>query len=415
MMTAKTMRTLFRGGLLFDGTGAKPAPADVVVADGRVIGVGTGLDGDTVVDCTGQTLLPGLFDCHVHVMVSRLDQLSRLQDPFSLQFYEAAANLAATLSAGITTVRDAGGADLGISVAQQRGLIRGPRLRISISILSQTGGHGDDWAAGGCELPFFVTHPGRPPAVVDGPDEVRRKVRELVRAGADVIKVATSGGVLSERDDPRHSHFRDAEVAVMIEEAHAAGLSVMAHAGGADGIKVAVRNGVRSIEHGDWLDEQGIAMMLERGTWLVPTLMAGRGVLAAVDAGAQLGGHIVEKARMVVDAQRDSVRRAIAAGVRVAMGTDSGVTPHGRNLDELPLMAELGMTAEAALHSATLSAAQLMNMSDELGSVEPGKRADLVVVDGDALQLTTLAERIRAVYQDGRLVHRGRHFPSEEA
>jgi imidazolonepropionase-like amidohydrolase len=398
-------RTVFAGGTVFDGTGAPPAPADVAIEAGRVVEVGPGLDGDEAVDCAGQAILPGLFDCHVHVTVSAIDQLALAQAPFSLQFYEAARNLRATLTTGITTVRDAAGADLGIRVAQERGLIAGPRLQISINMVSQTGGHNDDWEASGCYLHWFMPHPGRPDGVADGPDEVRRKVRELIRAGADVIKVATSGGVLSARDDPRQGHYRDAEVAVMVEEASAAGLSVMSHAGGTEGIKVAVRNGVRSIEHGDWLDDEAIAMMLDRGTWLVPTLIAGRGVLAAGQAGVPLGDHILAKARLVVDAQADSVRRAIAAGVRVAMGTDSGVTPHGRNLDELPLMVECGMTPAQALHSAALSAAELMGLAHELGSLEPGKRADLVVVDGDPLDVGTLAGRIRRVYQDGRLVH----------
>jgi imidazolonepropionase-like amidohydrolase len=217
-----------------------------------------------------------------------------------------------------------------------------------------------------------------------------------------VIKVATSGGVLSARDQPHHSHFRQAEIAVIVEEAGAAGLAVMAHAGGLGGIKLAVLAGVRSIEHGDWLDDQAIELMLERGTWLVPTLIAGRGVLAA---GAHLGEHILDKARMVVAAQEDSVRRAIAAGVRVAMGSDSGVTPHGQNLDELSLMVEYGMSPTQALHSATLSAATLMGLDKELGSLETGKRADLVIVDGDPLDVSTLAMRIRRVYQDGALVH----------
>jgi imidazolonepropionase-like amidohydrolase len=398
-------RTVFAGGTVFDGTGAPPAAADVVVEAGRVVEVGPRLDGDELVDCTGQAVLPGLFDCHVHVTVSGIDQLAMVQAPFSLQFYQAARNLRATLAAGITTVRDAAGADLGIRVAQERGLIDGPRLRISINMVSQTGGHNDDWEASGCYLPWFVPHPGRPDGIADGAEEVRRKVRELIRAGADVIKIATSGGVLSPRDDPRHGHFRDAEVATVVEEAAAAGLGVMSHAAGTEGIKVAVRNGVRSIEHGDFLDDEAIAMMLEHGTWLVPTLIAGRGVLVAAEAGVNLGDHIVEKAKLVVAAQEDAFRRAVAAGVRIAMGTDSGVTPHGQNLDELPLMVQAGMTPAQALHAATLSAAELVGLERELGSLEPGKRADLVVVDGNPLEVASLAARVRRVYQDGRLVH----------
>jgi len=225
-----------------------------------------------------------------------------------------------------------------------------------------------------------------------------------VRAGADVIKIATSGGVLSHRSDPRHGHFRDAEVAVIVEEATAAGLAVMAHAQATDGIKTAVRNGVRSIEHGVYLDDQAIELMLERGTWLVPTLMAPRGVFAAAEAGVPIPEHVLAKARMVAEAHTDSARRAVAAGVKVAMGTDSGVTPHGQNLQELPLLEAAGLSPAQVLHSATRSAAQLLGMAEELGTIEPGKRADLVVLDGDPYDLATLTDRIRLVYQDGVLV-----------
>jgi imidazolonepropionase-like amidohydrolase len=397
-------RTLFRGGRLFDGTGSDPAPADVVVEAGRFVDVGSGLDGDEVVDCTGATLLPGLFDCHVHVVVSGVNPLRQAQTPFSYQFYEAIGNLRATLAAGITSVRDAGGADLGIKQAVADGLVPGPRMQIAISMLSQTGGHGDSWLPSGCHLPLLLPHPGRPPAVVDGPEQVRQKVRELIRAGADVIKVATSGGVLSPRDDPRHGHFRDDEVAVMVAEATAAGITVMSHAQAADGIKVAVRNGVRSIEHGIYLDDEAIGLMLDHGTWLVPTLAAPRAVLAQAAGGVQFTDAVLAKARMVLDVHTESVRRAIAAGVRVAMGTDSGVGPHGYNLDELRLLVECGMTPAQALHATTRSAAELLGVADELGTVRPGHRADLVVVAGDGLDVGTLRDRIRAVYQDGRLV-----------
>jgi imidazolonepropionase-like amidohydrolase len=397
-------RTVFAGGQVFDGTGAAPALADVAVEGGLVVDVGPGLDGDDAVDCTGRAVLPGLFDCHVHLTVSHLDSLRWVTAPFSLEFYEAAGNLERTLAAGITTVRDAGGADLGIRTAQERGLLRGPRMQISIRLISQTGGHGDAWEPSGCVLPIFPVHPGRPDGVADGPDEVRRKTRELIRAGADVIKIATTGGVFSPRDDPRHAHFRDAEIATIVEEAAAAGLGVMAHAQGNAGIKAAVRNGVRSVEHGFFLDEEAIGMMLDRGTWLVPTLSAAEGVQAAIDAGVAIHPQAVAKERIVAEATGRSIRAAIAAGVRIAMGTDAPVHPHGRNLRELELLVEAGMTPAQALHAATGSAARLLGLHDTVGTLEPGKRADLVLADGDPLQLTGLGERIRAVYQDGVLV-----------
>ena len=204
------VRRVFTGGPVFDGTGGPAAHADVAVVDGRIVEVGSGLDGDEAVDCSGATVFPGFFDCHVHVMVSGVDTLRQLQTPFSYPFYEAVHNLRRTLALGITHVRDAGGADLGVAEAVRSGLIAGPRMQIAISMLSQTGGHGDGWHVCGADVPLMPPHPGRPDTTVDGPDEMRRTVRTLLRAGADVLKVATSGGVLSARDDPRHPHFRPA-------------------------------------------------------------------------------------------------------------------------------------------------------------------------------------------------------------
>lgn len=397
-------RILFSGGSLWDGTGADPAPADVVIEGDRIVDVGSGLDGDVAVDLAGRTVLPGLFDCHVHVLFSHLDYLRMAQTPYSYRYYEAARNLESTLRAGITSVRDAGGADLGIKQAVVDGLIRGPRMQISLAMLSQTGGHGDEWMPNGARFQFMPATPGVPDSIVDGPDEMRRKVRELIRNGADVLKVAASGGVLSPRDDPRHAHFRPAELEVLVEEASAAGRFVMAHAQGSEGIKNAVRSGIRSIEHGIFLDDEAIELMLGRATYLVPTLVAARGVVDAADAGAAIPEAAVSKAREVVEIHRESFRRAVEAGVRIAMGTDSGVTPHGQNLRELALMVEGGMTPAAALVATTASAAELLGVERDLGTIEPGKIADLVIVDGDPYEVEGLASAISEVWKGGERV-----------
>lgn len=401
-------RTLFRGGSVFDSRapGGALATADLVVEDGTVLQVGSGLDGDVEVDVTGRTLLPGLFDCHVHVVISKIDVVHNTQQPFSYQFYEAARNLRTLLGLGITTARDAGGADLGIKRALMDGLLPGPRLQVSLTMLSQTGGHGDDWMPCGATLSLFSSpHPGRPDGVVDGPDEMRRKVRELVRGGADVIKVATSGGVLSPQSDPRHGHFSSAELDVLLAEASGAGRFVMAHAQATQGIKAAVRAGVRSIEHGIFLDDEAVDLMVERGTWLVPTLLAPRGLLEAIAGGAMLPEAAMRKARDVLEAHTASFCKAVDAGVRVAMGTDCPVSPFGTNLTELALMDKLSpMSAGDALVSATSSAAELLGVGDSSGSLEPGKRADIVVVGGDPLDVATLSERIEQVWKDGERV-----------
>src|SRR5947209_7022490 len=229
------MRTVFTGGRIFDGTGAAVAEADVAVEGGLIAEVGVGLDGDEQVDVSGSTLLPGLFDTHVHVMFGHLDMWRHLQTPFSYMFYDAIRNLDATIRVGITTVRDAGGADLGVKRAVEDGIVRGPRLQISLTMLSQTGGHGDAWLPSGMDL--NMVYPGMPSQIVDGVEDARRKVRELVRNGADVIKIATSGGVLSPTDAPDQPGFAFDEIQMICEEARAAGLFVMSHAQAAVGIK----------------------------------------------------------------------------------------------------------------------------------------------------------------------------------
>jgi imidazolonepropionase-like amidohydrolase len=397
-------RTVLSGGRVFDGTGSPIAAADVVLSEGRIVDVGTGLDGDEQVDVSGLTLLPGFFDCHVHVMVSGIDLVRRLQRPFSYQFFEAARNLAATLDCGITTVRDAGGADLGVQRAVNDGLIDGPQIQIAITALSQTGGHGDGWLPSGMTTSLMSPHPGRPAGLVDGPEEMRKRVREIIRAGANVIKVHTSGGVLSPRDSPRHAQFRPDELAALIAEARAAGLPVMAHAQATDGIKNAVQAGVRSIEHGIYLDDEAIEMMLRAGTFLVPTLVAPHAVVSAASAGSQLPEGVLAKAQEVVAAHADAFERAVAAGVRIAMGTDTGVGPHGSNLDELPLMAAGGLTAAQVLTATTSAAAELLQVADETGTIMPGKRADIVVLAGDPFDLANIKGNIRAVYAGGARV-----------
>ncbi|MET1075439.1 MAG: amidohydrolase family protein [Umezawaea sp.] len=400
-------RIVFAGGKVFDGSGASAQPGDVVVEDGRIVDVGTGLDGDEVVDATGHTVLPGLFDCHTHFMFSDIDTVKSLNTPFSLPFYQAIGNMRATLECGITSVRDALGADLGVATAVRTGLVAGPRMQIAISMVSQTGGHGDEWMP--CGVHGAVHHPGAPGGVGDGPEELRRIVRELVRAGADVIKIATSGGVLSPRSNPRLGQFRDEEVAMVVAEAAAAGIFVMSHAQATDGIKVAARNGVRSIEHGVFLDQEAVELMLANGTWLVPTLTAPRAVLKQIADGMNVSDLIREKATSVAARHDESVRMAVEAGVKIAMGSDSGVGPHGFNLEELPLMVACGLSPAAALHAATRSAAELLGVEGELGTIESGKKADLVLVRGDAEELAARSgadfrAAVRGVWMDGKQV-----------
>lgn len=395
-------RTVFAGGRVFDGTGAPLAEADVLVQDGRIVEVGPGLDGDEQVDCTGKAILPGLFDTHVHLAFSYedFDEVRVMHEPFSLRFYRVAENLRRTIALGITTVRDASGADAGMRAAVEQGLLVGPRMQISVTMLSMTGGHNDPWLPSGARGVWGTPYPGMPDGVCDGVDGVAAKVREVIRAGADVIKIASSGGFLSPADDPRQPNFSEEEIRAIVETAADLGRWVMSHAHGAEGIKRAVRAGVRSIEHGTFLDDEGIELMLERGTWLVPTLTAGD-TTEELANDPKIPEPVREKLRALGRPELEAFRRAAEAGVRIAMGTDCPVAPHGTNLRELELMAGHGLTPAQALVAATSSAAELMGLERELGTIEPGKRADLVIVDGDPFAFATLKDRIEQVWKDG--------------
>jgi imidazolonepropionase-like amidohydrolase len=395
-------RTLFRGGKVFDGTGAPLAGADVVIEDGRIVDVGAALDGDEAVECDGKALLPGLFDCHVHLMGRYEDrELEIAHRPFSYAFYLAPANLLTTLALGITTVRDAGGADLGLKRAVDGGVLRGPRMQIAITMLSQTGGHNDPWLpSGGTSVDWGIGYPGFPMGKCDGVEGVRVKVREVIRAGADVIKIASSGGFFSPSDDPMHPHFAQDELDEIVRTAADLDRWVMSHAHSPESIKRAVRAGVRSIEHGTYLDPESAEMMVEAGTWLVPTLTAGD-TTEELARDEQLAPEIRAKFEGLGRPEFDAMRLAAEAGIRVAMGTDCPVAPHGWNLNELAHMGANGLTPEQAVLAATSSAAELMGMRDRLGTLEPGKIADVVVVDGDPFDFEKLKARIEQVWKDG--------------
>lgn len=407
--------TLIRNGTLIDGTGAAPVPnGAVLLHDDRIAAAGR-LDalprpaGTLVeIDAQGGTILPGLIDAHVHMTMQNDGMMKHATTPFSLNFYLAVRYLRRTLDAGITTVRDAGGADLGLKRALEMGLVEGPRMQISITPLSITGGHLDFWLPSGQTLGLFTPHPGLPSGICDGVDEVRRKVREVLRAGAEVIKVCSTGGVLSPTDHPEFTQFTPDELGVMVQEgAYRRGVKVMAHAQGAEGIKNAIRAGIHSIEHGIYLDEEAIELMLARGTFLVPTLLAPQAVIEQAEHTGTISEWALRKSKEVLQAHRDSIRRAHRAGVKIAMGTDAGVMPHGTNLRELGLMcAHAGMSPMEAIVATTRTAAECLGWQDRVGTLEAGKLGDVTVTSVDPLaDIRSLTpETIRVVIQSGRVV-----------
>lgn len=397
-------RTVFQGGRVFDGEHV--VSADVAVENGRISEVSQGIspsESDVVVDTRDALLAPGLIDCHVHAQYDGMDMHKLQQQPFSMQFFSAKPNFEKLLHSGVTTIRDGGGIDLGVKTAVETGIIAGPRMRIAISVLSQTGGHADGWNVHGDLQRLLVPHPGRPDSVVDGVDEIRKRVREIIRAGADVIKVCASGGVMSTRDDPKHPQFSYEELSVCVQEAADQGRSVMAHAHGAEGIKRALKAGVRSIEHGVYIDDECLDLFAETGAWLVPTLLAPVALVEAIDAGMVVPEAIATKARGVAVTHQAAVARAHAAGVKIAMGTDSGVFEHGHSPRELVLMARAGMSPGQVLHAATRSAAELLGVDDEVGTIEVGKVADLIVLDGDWTDFGRFDDNLRIVMQGGEV------------
>ncbi len=407
-------KIMIHNGSLINGRSPQPIPnAAVLIEDNKILSAGPAevvpqpAEEAVIIDAQGGTILPGLIDTHVHMLLEGINIARDIMTPFSLRFYQSIGHMRRTLDAGVTSVRDAGGADLGLKQAVESGLITGPRMQISINALTTTGGHGDGWMPSGAEFSLFPGHPGLPDGRCDGRASVRQKVREMLRAGADVVKIHATGGVLSPTDHPQYTQFSPEELDIIVQEAaFHRGKKVMAHAQGAEGVKNAVRAGIHSIEHGIYLDDEAIELMLEHGTFLVPTLLAPIGVLEAGEEGG-MPEYGLRKSREVIEVHKESIHRAYKAGVKIAMGTDSAVTPHGQNLRELGLLVEIGMSPMEAIIASSKTAAECLGWQDRLGTLEKGKLADLVICKGDPLKQIQILEdhgNIQLVMQDGRIV-----------
>lgn len=406
-------KKVIKNGLLIDGKGGDPKTGSVVVAeDEKIVYVGpesgySATGEETIVDAQGGTILPGLIDTHVHMMMEFSPIAERLETPFSFMYYQAAKYLEETLHAGVTSVRDALGTDLGVKKAVEDGLISGPRLQLSINALTITGGHGDGYTVSGSVQDLLPSdYPGMPNGKCDGVEEVRKKTREMLRAGAEVIKVHATGGVLSATDHPEFTQFSLEELQTIVEEGRfRKGVKVMAHAQGAEGIKNAVKAGIHSIEHGIFLDDEAIELMLENGTYLVPTLLAPVAVLETADEKG-MPDSAVQKSKEVIEHHKASFTKAYKAGVKIAMGTDAGVMKHGTNLRELGLMADAGMTPMETIVASTKTAAECLGWEDKVGTLEKGKLADVVVVKGNPLEnIYSLADNntVQVVLKDGKV------------
>ncbi len=389
---------IIRGGLVFDSEARRFRAADVRCRAGMIEAVaapGQGGEGGPALDAAGGFVIPGLIDCHVHITSSGEAAAlnTMVSEPVPVRAWKAAEHARRTLHAGVTTVRDLGAAErLNIDLAHaiDSGLIDGPRMLAAGLGVTMTGGHGHGFIA----------------READGPDEVRKAVREQLRAGATAIKLFASGGVLTAGVDPRSPSFTGEELAAGVEEAHKAFRVVAAHAQATDGIKNAIRAGVDSIEHGVWLDDEALQLMAERGTYLVATLTA-PWAMATHGATAGVPQYMIDKSNAVLEDHARSFEAAVRAGVRVAMGTDQGTPLNrpGENAQEILRMGEHGLTPASALMAATARAADLLKVP--AGRIEAGKHADFVVLPRDPLAgLTVLAEpdAFIAVVKGGEVV-----------
>lgn len=401
---------VLKGGRLIDGTGAGPvADAAVIVRDQRIEAITTRAGGDwpseaEVIDVSGMTILPGLIDCHDHLAMHGYDLARRwgIDEPQSTRALRTAKVLQETLAAGYTAVRDAAGLDTGFKRAIDEGLVAGPRLVVSLCIVSPIGGIGDRVSPSGfsCCVP---NDPLLPEGVVSSLADVRPVVRRIVRAGADVIKCATTGGASSRPGHgPRDGAFNLDEMEALTDEAHALDRRVMCHALGGRGLRIAIEAGVDSIEHGCYLDEESelLDMMAQRGIFFVPTF-----AVYEYHRKSALP-HIRERAHHLQEHHVASLRRAFAAGVKIAAGTDAGGHGHPSNAMEIECLVKAGLTPLQALRAATGWAAECLGMERDIGTVEKGKLADLTVVAGDPLSDVALLqdpERIALVLKGGEI------------
>lgn len=402
--------TLLHAGRLIDGVSNRPLSEVTVRIDGDTIvaierGYATAAEGDTVIDLREQTVLPGLMDMHTH-LTGEYSKDSRLRGFITNEAdyaFDAAKYAKRTLEAGFTVVRNLGDG-FNVTVALRKAIndgdVPGPLIITAAKGLSSTGGHGDPtngWAG------HIMGDPGPKEGVVNGVDEARKAVRQRYKDGADWIKITSTGGVLSVAKSGQNPQFTDEELRAIVETARDYGMRVAAHAHGTEGMKRAVIAGVASIEHGTYMDDEVMRLMKEKGTWYVPTILAGKWVAEKSEIDGFFPELVRPKAAAIGPLIQDTFARAYKAGVPIVFGTDSGVSAHGDNAQEFALMVEGGMPPMEAIQSATSVAAKFLGISDTHGSIEANKMADIVAVPGNPLDDIRVLERVSFVMRGGKV------------
>jgi imidazolonepropionase-like amidohydrolase len=392
-------KTYIRAGHMLDTKTGKTLDNVLITIEGdKIASVGSGAApaGANVINLPNATVLPGLIDAHTHLTGDPNFGYQELAISTPMEALIGAKNARITLEAGFTTVRNVGAGgytDVALRDAINQGMVPGPRMMVSGPPLSITGGHCDQ------NLLPYEWH-AKADGTADGIEHVQQKVREIIKYGADVIKICATGGVLSKGDDPRASQYTLEEMKAIVADAHRLGRKVAAHAHGAQGIAWASEAGVDSIEHGTYIDDNGIKIMKEHGTYLVPTQYLGDWMR---ENAAKIGlpPMYAEKMKAVTSVSRQNLKHAFDAGVKVAFGTDAAVYPHGLNAHEFAVYVQMGMTPIQAIQTATINAADLLGWTDRIGTLEPGKFADIVAVNGDPTKDVTLLENPVFVMKGG--------------
>jgi len=403
---------VLKAARMFDGkSDSLTTPGLVIVRDGKIVAVGANAnvpEGAETIELGDATLLPGFIDAHTHITMNYREDYTRamldsLQKPIPEMALEASVNARVTLLAGFTTVRDVGSGnylDAGLRNAINRGVVPGPRMLVAVHAIGATGGHCDET---GFREGALGKETGPEVGVVNGPDEARRAVRLAHKYGATVIKTCATGGVLSLADAVDTPQLTQAELDALVDEAHALRLKTAAHAHGAEGAKRAIRAGIDSIEHGSFLDDEDLSLMKQKGTYYVPTLMAVQGLTEQIQKGVAIPPTIRPKAEAAIAAIHQTFQRALAKGVKIGLGTDAAVYPHGRNAEEFHQMVDLGMKPIAALKAGTSADADLMGLADKIGTLESGKLADVVAVPGNPVENIRQTEHVFFVMKEGTI------------